>query len=747
MKNTKVEVEGGELLLQSKEGHYAVIPSNRREDVIVMLKNGCDECINSFIQTLPKESDYAEDGTLITNTDEKDKKDVVNPNQDLVMDTFEIVAKAPKWLQDKRKLEQEFDQKFPSTTNEYIKTFRKDIFNKLEADRNARKTSYIDNTLKQLKSTPGYNKEDDDYDKEMLKKWNTPEETNKQFDINKVENLTNISKEDTKEIQKFLLENNYLKSSKTDLSKVKTTEQIKALQNKLKNKGFDLGNYGVNKDGVDGIIGKKTLDALEQFDATKEIDGLVGAKTEAAFRKFKQEVLKEETNNVSNLPLPEIKSDNDIPKIQTALKESGYLNNTKEDFNFNVDDKINVKKVDPKFRLSSEEKCTSDQCTYFVGQEIQKKVSTKGREDIGAYGDAWTIIDNMKAAGNTEVFNAFPKEKAQVSNPEKFMDKITKDKLRLLTPESFEDGDVIGLYYGGSPSTQKAYNESKRTFSTHSGIVKLDKDGNKFIEHNISGKIHREPIEDYLQDNVKNLKGLPIRVSSIIRPNYNRGAEQGEVYDSTAYNINFDNVTNPKTAFGKKEAALFGQFLVENKETIQRDFPINELEYNKLAKAAKVIAWKESYFQSNPKTKIKEIGGNLRELAGKREASTGFTQLKDEENFDVTVRKNLGIDNEMLKTPQGSALATIYALNSRYIAIKNNVLKMNDSDFTTDEIVQLAMLSWNEPLYKVLETVNKRKSFKSVINAYQEAYGKTEKGESKLPYNLALTAYNNYINE
>lgn len=69
MKNTKVEVEGGELLLKSKEGHYAVIPAKDRQKLMGMVKDNCDDCINSYIQTLPKEANYAQDGSLFPGWD------------------------------------------------------------------------------------------------------------------------------------------------------------------------------------------------------------------------------------------------------------------------------------------------------------------------------------------------------------------------------------------------------------------------------------------------------------------------------------------------------------------------------------------------------------------------------------------------------------------------------------------------------------------------------------------------------
>lgn len=69
MNKTNIEVEGGELLLMSDEGHYAVIPAKHRQEVMDMVKDDCDNCINNYIQSLPKESDYAEDGTLIETED------------------------------------------------------------------------------------------------------------------------------------------------------------------------------------------------------------------------------------------------------------------------------------------------------------------------------------------------------------------------------------------------------------------------------------------------------------------------------------------------------------------------------------------------------------------------------------------------------------------------------------------------------------------------------------------------------
>ena len=41
--------------------------------------------------------------------------------------------------------------------------------------------------------------------------------------------------------------------------------EVKALQQMLKDRGYDLGDYGPNKDGVDGIMGPYTKTALAAY--------------------------------------------------------------------------------------------------------------------------------------------------------------------------------------------------------------------------------------------------------------------------------------------------------------------------------------------------------------------------------------------------------------------------------------------------------------------------------------------------
>ncbi len=53
-----------------------------------------------------------------------------------------------------------------------------------------------------------------------------------------------------------------------------TMDAVKRIQKKIIDKGIDLGSYGPNRDGVDGIVGQKTMPYLEDFAFSRgDLDG------------------------------------------------------------------------------------------------------------------------------------------------------------------------------------------------------------------------------------------------------------------------------------------------------------------------------------------------------------------------------------------------------------------------------------------------------------------------------------------
>jgi hypothetical protein len=77
---------------------------------------------------------------------------------------------------------------------------------------------------------------------------------------------------------------------------------VESLQVKLVHYGYDLGNFGPNKNGVDGKYGDKTVTAVKEFqkDAGIKVDGLFGPESLKALNNF-------------NMDMDDTKSDKDTP--------------------------------------------------------------------------------------------------------------------------------------------------------------------------------------------------------------------------------------------------------------------------------------------------------------------------------------------------------------------------------------------------------------------------------------------------
>ena len=63
-KNINVEAEHNELILENSNGDKVIIPANKRNWVKRKLSEGCHDCIDSLVETLPVASQYAQDGSV-----------------------------------------------------------------------------------------------------------------------------------------------------------------------------------------------------------------------------------------------------------------------------------------------------------------------------------------------------------------------------------------------------------------------------------------------------------------------------------------------------------------------------------------------------------------------------------------------------------------------------------------------------------------------------------------------------------
>lgn len=120
-----------------------------------------------------------------------------------------------------------------------------------------------------------------------------------QEELNKLPNITpEQSKKDMEYLSQSIAEYEGSKGKySVNKNAIKTQKALKML-------GYDLGNFGPNKDGVDGKFGPKTLEALKKFQTENNLQSSIGKMDRVTAKKI-AELLK--TKNIKNSE--EIQSD------------------------------------------------------------------------------------------------------------------------------------------------------------------------------------------------------------------------------------------------------------------------------------------------------------------------------------------------------------------------------------------------------------------------------------------------------
>ena len=179
-KNIKVEAENLELILENSHGDLAIIPKDKRNWVKQKLSEGCHDCIDSLVETLPIASQYAQDGSVYppgkkvkVNQDNQIKEyDISSPeyrdlyntgrlvSYDKTTDTysatplkeFTVTTEAPQWLKYKREYEKNNPKK--DYINKYLTPFAKSLGNtetnypkRLDAEYEQKSLDYIGEQL------------------------------------------------------------------------------------------------------------------------------------------------------------------------------------------------------------------------------------------------------------------------------------------------------------------------------------------------------------------------------------------------------------------------------------------------------------------------------------------------------------------------------------------------------------------------------------------------------------------------
>jgi hypothetical protein len=580
-------------------------------------------------------------------------------------------------------------------------------------------------------------------------KFNTVDKNNLSYS-----DLSSLSKEEKdKVVQQTLIENNILKQ------KPRNQQETTSLQKELLQSGYDLGKYGANKDGVDGQFGDKTNKALENYNNKILENG-----EELAINILKRKDADTFTNTLQkNDNFFTLSSDEGIKDYQKQYYDKGYFRNKQSDFNFNFSDKDlkkNYKVFSTNFvkPYESETSCYGEECASFVTLDVLNNLKSFYGEEQGGKifdenqvrGDAWTMNSSIVKNGGETLYNVLGKKPESVKNVKSFVEDKIKSSQNI-DSKKLKAGDIVHMYYEKSGNFDKAYKEGDDIFSTHVGILKEDDKGNLVVEHNVHGKVYKNKITDFNNKYAK-AGSSKIAITGISRPKYNKKDGKDEkveyIETSSVNKLNTDYVSNKNSPFFKEVLPLAQESLSVNKNKILSDIPISSKEYDNLEKAIISIMWKESYGNvkvDNPDLKgdnyeayLKKSFAPIAEKVFNRESSKGLTQLKGDKNINSVIKSNILKNEEDLYDPKKSAVVSLYSLSSKYIYLRDLVAK-EDLKISPDELTKLAMLSWNEPINKVGESLSKYKNFdktweaynKNSTHAYSKAFSLYDKAFSK----------------
>ena len=274
-RNLNIEAEGSELILRNESGDHVIIPKKDRAKIKAMIDRGNHFAVDSYVDTLPIDSSYAVDGTLV-------------PRDTLSTPSSSIYTGEPfKEATGVSKLTDDAVIKLAESTiitSEYTPS-------PVQVNEARRDNTYTTIDSKNIEKDLNTLSEDDvnelKYRDNYIKSGGAKEiERDSESD-----DIQTLSDSNVKEIQSMLVSEGFLKTDNINVDK-KNKEEVKALQRQLVNEGFNLGKFGPNKDGVDGLYGKLTTKAAIDYVKSKEVDGIAGVKTKKAYSEYLESKLK-----------------------------------------------------------------------------------------------------------------------------------------------------------------------------------------------------------------------------------------------------------------------------------------------------------------------------------------------------------------------------------------------------------------------------------------------------------------------
>lgn len=432
------------------------------------------------------------------------------------------------------------------------------------------------------------------------------------------------------DIQKFLTSKNYL--TDRDVDGILGKKTITAIQRYLSDSGYDSGK-------IDGIIGEKTKAALSQYNKDFFVDGIIGRRTINAYKK-------------------------------SLLNKHGF------DVQFADNDDI-------------------DDCAKFVRKRFDQAVGETRRN--GVNGNAWTMIGNILDHGGQSLYNIYNNDLMKGAKSPNDVARLTKQLTNAKAPDfnQVDVGDVIGIYIPGSTHMQEAI-DTGTTKNTHVGVVVSVENGTPIVEHKVGGKVRRDKI-----NNLGGAKlGRPI-VTAIVRPSISE-----QVEDSISINNKKSDLKIPDK-WKNDQLNEYMESLSGMKQVSQSLFKYNNPDF--IEKAAIGILGRETFFmnrkQSDVAKDIKHPGSmimaNARKIVHKmsqRESISGDLTKFKFNSIPENYRKAIGlVDPEQLNNDPSVAARAVYIYLSRAYDFYKRYAKINpDLGMTEEDIENATIDSYNK---------------------------------------------------
>lgn len=430
--------------------------------------------------------------------------------------------------------------------------------------------------------------------------------------------------DDAISLQNVLLDNGYDVGSKGSDGYFQKNS-IKALQQMLVDSGYDLGTNGEAKNGVDGIIGSKTRSAYEDWiDKGAWIKKTPGAGVRKPV--MEQDSVAEQSQQDSVVYNP-VKNEKE-PKMYTGMYNYGeyyddkfqdYVTDTGLDLsNISTADVSNNNKIDSfnPFVFKNLSECRSESARNTL--ECASHITYLNLDDKrgfnidanGIRGNAWTMGDNMVAAGGQRLFDLFagegaPSGKWTEGHKQKTIDYVrnfAKDpEYAQFLQQSLRPGDVVELLYPASNSFKKAYTETGgKHQNTHIGYVVQIGDelyirDNVGNHHTNQSNVHTRKLSSVLSGKERDgvLITGAVRAKDALNDRYIVGGKQGR--DLSAFGITPTGKDDASQARLSNDAAYRAMgALYKNKEKARVDNGLSVDEFNRLAGLVQAVLFKET---------------------------------------------------------------------------------------------------------------------------------------------------------